>query len=110
MNSPCKHFHDRCFAYILKLSVKECLGLIHCKIAKLRKMVEYLQSSLKGEDVFNDFEDELGLKIDLPSLNVETHWSSTFKMIKKGFLARRGLSAEVSRQEDLAEIFISESK
>lgn len=74
MPSPRENFHVRCLAHILYLAVKECMWLFHYKITKIWKLIGCHQSSVKRKVLFNGVKAELGLKIDLPSLDVEMCW------------------------------------
>lgn len=107
---PDGNFHVKCLAHVLNLAVKECMGLIHDKITKIRKLIGCLQCSVKRKDVFNDVKVELGLRLELPGLDVDTRWSFTFNMIRKRYAASRVPSAVVTRQENLADLLVSESK
>lgn len=60
--------------------------------------------------MINNVKIEFELKIELPNLDLETRCSPTFTVIKKSFLANQVLSAAISRQIRLAEVFISGSE
>lgn len=104
------HFHIRCFAHVLNLATKECMKDIHSHISKIRALLSTLRSSVKRRDLFNEVKTELGLKYELPSLDCETRWSSTFEMISDAFKCRRVLNAVVMRSEDLETFSVSTSE
>lgn len=49
------------------------------------------------------------VKQDLPSLDVETLWSSMFWMIKKKYACRRAINATINRIPELLDTCISEN-
>lgn len=54
--------------------------------------------------MFKDVKAELGVRMELQSLDVETGWSSIFNMIRKSYAARQILSDVFARQKDLADL------
>lgn len=107
---PRRSFHVRCIAHVLNLAVKECMQLVHDKLEKVRRLLSSIRCSVKRRALFNDIKVEMGVRCELPGLDVETRWSSTFDMIRKCFAARRVLTAMVSREEELEDLLVSESE
>lgn len=60
--------------------------------------------------MFHDVKVELGLRMELPSLDLYFRWSSIFNMIREFYAARRVLSAFVAKQEDLVDLNVSKSE
>lgn len=101
-------FHVRCLAHIINLAVKSCMGEVHDKIKKIRMLLSGMRSSVKRRDLFDKCRKELDVECQLPNLDSETRWSSTFIMIKRAFAARRVLNAVVSRVEAMGDMTVTE--
>lgn len=59
------------------------------KLAKIRKLLTSIRSSVKNCNQFDDVKEKMALKSELPGMDVETRWSSTIEKIWKSFIARR---------------------
>lgn len=94
-------FYDRCIADVVNIAVKECMGMIREEIGQIRSLVNSVRASVKCRDLFENIPIELGERAALPFLDVETHWSSTFVMMKSAFTARRIFNAVCNRSRVL---------
>lgn len=92
------------------LVVKECMSLAHETFQKIRKTLSAIRSSNKRPDAFSDVKIEMEVQCEVPSLNMETRWSSTFHMIRKCFPARHVLTAVVAREEELEDYMMGEAE
>lgn len=91
-----KSFHVWCIAHVINLAVKECMSVVHIQIGKIRAVINSIRPSVKRRDIFNDIRVELGDMSDLPCMDCETRWCSTFTMIKKAFSCRLVINAVVN--------------
>lgn len=102
----------------LALDVLRMFSILRLKIAwasAMRKSRMYIfltsiRCSVKLQDLFNDVELELGVKVSLSFLNVETRRSSTFEMIRQWCATRRIFSALVLRYKQFEDYLLSESE
>lgn len=62
---------------------------------------------MKCRDSFVEIKNSSGLQVELPALDVETSWSSTFTMVEWAFEARRLLVTAASRIEKLTPFAVS---
>lgn len=74
-----QQFHLRSVAHIINHSVKYSMMVVHDKINIIRLLLNALSSSMKRKYLFNEVKNNLGLKVELPVLDVEAHWSSTLQ-------------------------------
>lgn len=84
------------------------MSLVHSEIREIRSALSRIRTSVKRRDVFECVRSEMDIKQELPSLDVDTRWSSTFNMIKKMYSCRRAINATINRIIDLSDISISE--
>lgn len=73
----------RCIAHIPNQAVKDCMGLIHDKLDKIRRLLALIQRSGKRQDLFDDIKDEMCIKCELLGFNMETRWSLVLTTILK---------------------------
>lgn len=81
-------FHIRCVAHVINLGVKDSMKLIRKEISSIRTVINSITSSTKRRDTFIALCKELNQSVEIPSLDVETRWSSTFHMIRKAYKAK----------------------
>lgn len=101
-------FHMRCVRHIINLPVENSMSVVHNKISNIKILLNALRTSVKCRDLFDEVENILGLKVEIPALDVKTHSSSTFTMVKRAFQARRVLDAVAHRIEELSQLAVSE--
>lgn len=93
-------FHIRCVAHVLNLAVKDCMKIVHSEISSIRHAIHALSISTKRRDIFLSLCKELHCSVEIPGLDVDTRWSSTFIMIKKAYKAKRVIMSTISRIQD----------
>ena len=82
-------FHVRCIAHVVNLSVKSCMKSVHSVVDNIRSEISALRYSTKRRDKFESVAKELQVNCDIPNLDCETRWSSTFIMIKNAYKCRK---------------------
>lgn len=110
VSKPVGSFHIRWKAHVLNLAFKDCLTLINDYVGKIRKLLSFIRCSIKRWDTYNNAWIELGMKCELPSLDVEIMWPPTFQMNRKSYEARSVLSAVAAREKDVSSLMVSESE
>lgn len=105
-----RNFHNRWVAHVLSLAVKEYMKMIYDKLAKIRKLLAFIRSSIRRRDQFGDVKVEVGPKCEVPRLHVEIRLSSIFQMIWMSFIARRVVMELVSTEEDLKTMPVGEAE
>lgn len=103
-------FHVRCIAHVINIGVKECISSIDEEVGKIREAINTIKVSVKRRDVFEAVRKELKIQCELPSLDCQTRWSSTFQMLKSAFKCRRVLNATLRRIGGLGELLISDEE
>lgn len=78
------------------------------EIVEIRSALNSIRTSVKRRDVFEYVCGEMDIKQDLPSLDVETSWSSTFNIIKKMYSCLREVNDAINRIVDIADLSIRE--
>lgn len=101
-------FYVKYMEHVINLAVKECLSQVHSKIVLIWKLVGAMRSFDKRCDLFETVKKELNVSCELPNMDTETKWSSTFVLISRAFKARLVLNAVVNQLEDLADYEILE--
>lgn len=102
-------FHIRCISHIINLGVKECMKALSTHITQLRVVLNAMRSSVKRRDLFEEVCGELRISQELPSLDIETRWSSTFLMVKKMYEMRRAINVTVLRIPELSDNIIEDN-
>lgn len=82
------------------------MSLVHEEIVETISVLNSIRTSIKRRDMFEFVCGEIDIKQDLPSLDVETRWSSTFNMIKKKCSCLRAVNATINRMLDLVDLSI----
>lgn len=74
--------YQGCRAHVINLGVEACFKLIHKEATAARGLLNSMRASVKRSDMFETAKVELRLSdAILPCLDVETRWSSPFKML-----------------------------
>lgn len=73
-------FHVRCIEHVMNVAVKECMKLIHARISTIRSLINSIRANVKRRDLFDMVRAEMNCKTELPKLDTETLWSSTFAL------------------------------
>lgn len=81
------------------MAVKESLTLIRTKLDNMRSMVSCLKLSVKKRDFYFQIKIELKCSAPIPSLDVDTRWTSTFRKVLRSFNARSTVNAFIVRLE-----------
>lgn len=73
--SGCYHdcclFHKRCIAHFINLSVRKYMSEISPHIIKIKDILNFMRSSVKLRDIYNDMKAEQEIKYDLPLLTAK---------------------------------------
>lgn len=69
-----------CAAHTLQLAVKDALNLLHVDHKNVIKLTREVVKFIRKESTRNDIRNR-GLNLKLPSMGVETRWSSTYMMV-----------------------------
>lgn len=101
-------FNVKCLAHVINLVVNDCMTGVHWEIGSAWKVVREMQSSVKRRDHLKTVRKELSVSCELPILNTETRWSSTFICIALEFKIRPVLNAMSNKSDELADFKISE--
>lgn len=110
-NRPNSEFHVRCLAHVINLAVKSCLELVRSEVHSIRKLINSLRASVKRRELFDRVRTELGeRKYDIPSLDVETRWNSTFYMVQAAYKCRHVLSSVIHRVPELGNLVVTEEE
>lgn len=82
-------FYVRCFAEVLNLTVKEALWSTHSKIKNIFNFVGTVRvrSLVNRKTLFEAMWKSMNVDYDCPTLDCETRWFSTFKMVHNGYNA-----------------------
>lgn len=92
----------RCLAYVANLGVKECSGLMRDEISTITSLISSVRASVRRNDLFDSSRIEVSDDAKLPVLDVDTRWSSTFRIIKEAFTGRLIFTAVCNRIHELA--------
>jgi hypothetical protein len=78
-------FHLRCICHVLNLGVQDALKLLKEVTAKLRQLLKVIRSSPASIAKFKNLQISLENETiyEVPSLDVETRWNSTYSMVIK---------------------------
>ena len=90
-------FHVRCVSHVIDLGIKEFMELSNEFIEKVRSSINSIRASIKRRDIFDSVKDGMKVKCEIPSLDCQTRWSSTFEIIKKSYAFRRVITATLRR-------------
>lgn len=99
----------RCPSHVLSFTLKEGLEGVLLLITDSRTLLACLCCWVKRRDVNNAVCVELGLNIELHLVDCDTRWSSSFKMVRGCFKARRILNTDTALLSELAFLDISET-
>lgn len=75
----------------------------------IRALLSAIRCSVKRRDLYEITEKQLGLTVSLPSLDVETRWSSTFTMICSAHKAHPIFNSITARNNNLRQYAVSET-
>lgn len=110
LNVTLEDFHVRCIAHVVNLAVKDALEITHAKIAAVRNLVHACRCSIKRRDRFEEIKKSVGsIEVSLPTLDVQTRWSSTFIMVKNARKARLVLNTMCDRMPELKPYKVSDT-
>ena len=85
-----KDWHLRCACHVVHRAVIDSLHPLRDSISTLRSLLKSLRLSLKSREAFRNVQVRLGFTNlrEVPNLDVETRWSSTFTMITSCYRLR----------------------
>ena len=75
--------HYRCAAHVLNLGVKKGLKTVDNSVIKARKIIKIIKNSTRLCDSLRAFCALKNIKYLKPIMDVDTHWNSTFYMLKR---------------------------
>lgn len=90
-------FHVRCVAQIINNDAKEYIETIENEFCKVRSVITSLEESVKLRDLFGEVKNELKINCELPSVDCQTRWSSTFEILKGALQYRRFINTTMRR-------------
>lgn len=105
-----RDFHIRCISHVVNLAVKDCMKLVHKEIEKIRSVCNAIRCSTKRRDKFGEISKQLKLNVEIPCLDTETRWSSTFTLIKKSIKAKRVINSMVRQVPELCDYIITDDE
>lgn len=89
-----EYMHVRCCAHILNLIVKKGLVLANKLLENIRESVRYVKASPQRKEAFASCVERVGIKSGAGlSLDVPTHWNSTYEMLVRAFKFRKAFAS-----------------
>jgi len=81
-------WHVRCTCHIINLMVKDLTASIRDEIEKVREVIKYIRMRPEARELFKVTQESTiinGVIYDIPHLDVDTRWNSTFVMLNQAF-------------------------
>lgn len=100
----------RCIVHIVNIGAKAFEKVLHPKMERIRSVLNSLRSSVKRGEIFGEVRVELGVAVELPPMDTEKRWTSTFNMIRKAYAVRSVINTVVNRANELLEQNITEAE
>jgi hypothetical protein len=90
-----------CFAHVLNLAVQDSLCILKDSLGILRKLVKKIKKSSLRVHMLKSLLEQLKVQPLMPILDVSTRWNSTYLMIERAVVLKRGLESLVVSDEKL---------
>ena len=82
-------FYVRCLSHVINIGIKKCSTVVHRKIHYIRAVLNAVRSSVKRRDAYEQERKQFNdTNANLPTLDIDTRWSSTFYMIAAVYKVR----------------------
>lgn len=104
-----KDVHILCIAYVVDLAVEDSLNLIHRNVSAIRALLPEIRCLVERRDLYALTQKQSELSMPLPSLDVETRWSSTSNMINNRQKSKPILNFITTRLYDLRQFAVTDN-